>query len=191
MIPVPLAVLASSCPLRTMNGAGAADLRAPPRYSSGPPPRYFTSRQDNFDESNTRTWQQAYYVNDTFWDGSGPVFLCVGGEGPALSGSAVVSSVHCNVAVEFLPQTKALMFAVEHRYYGCHNASACPYAPSDREPLRWLSSRQAIADLATFHAHATSTYALPASTKWVSFGGAQSASNVNGLPSHALPGAIL
>lgn len=43
---------------------------------------------------------------------------------------------------------------------------------SDEQPLRWLSSRQALADLATFHAHAVATYGLthPAN-KWVSFGG--------------------
>jgi len=117
-------------------------------------------------------WQQAYFVNSTFFDGTGPVFLCVGGEGPALDGSAVVSSVHCNDAVELLPSKKAILFAVEHRYYGCHNMSACPYSSSDREPLKWLSSRQALADLATFHAFATEKYGLTAPTnKWVSFGG--------------------
>ena len=66
-----------------------------------------------------------------------------------------MASAHCNNAVEWLPETKALMFAVEHRYYGCHNASACPYSKDDPEPLTWLSSRQALADLATFHAYAT------------------------------------
>ena len=81
------------------------------------------------------------------------------------------SSVHCNVAVEWLQETGALMFAVEHRYYGCHNSSACPYSLSDPEPLQWLSSRQALADLVTFHAHATAAYKLPSTTKWVSFGG--------------------
>jgi serine protease 16 len=150
-----------------------SQLRAPPdRKAPGPPPRFVTQKQDHFDASNTRTWQQAYFVNDTFWDGSGPVFLCVGGEGPALDGSAVVSSVHCNVAVEFLQATKALMFAVEHRYYGCHNASACPYDKRDKEPLKWLSSRQALEDLAAFHAYATDQYRLkPSVNKWVSFGG--------------------
>ena len=56
---------------------------------------------------------QAFYVNDTFFvrGSDAPIFLCVGGEGPPLDGTAVTASVHCNVAVEFLPQTKALMFA--------------------------------------------------------------------------------
>lgn len=93
--------------------------------------RYVTQPQDHFDASNVNTWQQAYYVNDKYWKGAAsnaPVFVCVGGEGPPLDGSAVVSSVHCNNAVEWLPETGALMLALEHRYYGCHNQSACPVA---------------------------------------------------------------
>ena len=33
----------------------------------GPAARYFTTDQDHFDGTNTNTWQQAYFVNDTFW----------------------------------------------------------------------------------------------------------------------------
>lgn len=64
--------------------------------------------EDHFDPSNKNSWQQAYYVNDTFWQqGSGaPIFLCVGGEGPALDASAVQNSVHCSIAVEWLQKTK-------------------------------------------------------------------------------------
>ena len=68
---------------------------------------------------------QAYYVNDTFWEGpasGAPVFLCVGGEGPPFDSSVVRSSVHCNNAVEWLQENKAIMFAVQHRYYGCHTS---------------------------------------------------------------------
>ena len=98
------------CPLRSMSGAPQHELRASPRQRAGyPAPRYIEQSLDHFDPSNTRTWQQAYYVNDTFWDGNGPVFLCVGGEGPPLDGSVVVSSVHCNNAVEFLPEVKAIL----------------------------------------------------------------------------------
>jgi serine protease 16 len=37
--------------------------------------------------------------------------------------------------------------------------------------LRLLSSRQALADLARFHAHATQRFSLPEHTRWVTFGG--------------------
>ena len=36
---------------------------------------------DNFDETNTDTYQQRFYVNDLYWQGTGPVFLYIGGEG--------------------------------------------------------------------------------------------------------------
>lgn len=140
----------------------------------GPPPRFFRQLQDHFDGTNTNTWMQAYYVNDTFWKSGSdaPVLLCVGGEGPPIDGSVVVSSVHCNGAVEMLPDTGAIMFAVEHRYYGCHNMSACPVTDlSEKNALHFLSSRQALADLAQFHAFATKEYGLHPQNKWVSFGG--------------------
>ena len=47
-------------------------------------PDFVTTRVDHFDGSNPDTWQQAYYVNDSYWKGpntDAPVFLCVGGEG--------------------------------------------------------------------------------------------------------------
>ena len=117
---------------------------------------------------------QAYYINATYWKpgSSAPIFLCVGGEGPPIDSSVVSYSVHCNDAVEMLPQTGALMFALEHRYYGCHNMSACP-VPSitPQGSLKFLSSRQALADLASFIAYATQAYNLTAANKWVAFGG--------------------
>ena len=61
---------------------------------SYPLPQYVTQDQDHFDNTNENTWNQAYYVNDTFWvpGSDAPVFVCVGGEGPALTGAAVVDS---------------------------------------------------------------------------------------------------
>lgn len=156
--------------LRTLGGWRSAPS-APPLATGFPPPRFFTQQLDHFAADQPRTWQQAYFVNDTFWKVGGPVFLCVGGEGPPLTGAAVSSSVHCNVAVEHLQEFGALMLALEHRFYGCHNSSACPYTADDAKPLRWLSSRQALADIAALHAHITSELKLPPTTKWVTFGG--------------------
>jgi len=139
-----------------------------------PGPRFVTQRLDHFDGANPATWQQAFYVNDTFFKpgSSAPVFLCVGGEGPPLDASAVAGSVHCNVAVEWLQSTGALMFALEHRYYGCHNVSACPVANlSAPGALRFLSSRQALGDIAGFVAFANDAYGLSVANKWVTWGG--------------------
>jgi len=142
--------------------------------ASFPSPRFVTQRLDHFDGSSIATWQQAYYVNDSFWraGSSAPVWLCVGGEGPPLDGSAVVSSAHCNVAVEWMAETGALMFALEHRYYGCHNVSACPVANlSALGALRFHSSRQALGDIASFVEYAKDVYGLTSANKWVTWGG--------------------
>jgi len=141
-----------------------------------PAAEFVTQIQDHFDKSNTATWQQAYYVNATYWRGAArgaPIFLCVGGEGPALDGSAVVSSVHCNLAVEWLKETGALMFALEHRYYGCHNISACPVQDFKdvKAALRFLSSRQAVEDVATFVRSMSDKYKLTSANKWITWGG--------------------
>lgn len=102
------------------------------------------------------------------------MFLCVGGEGPPIDGSAVVRSVHCNDAVELLPETGALMLALEHRFYGCHNVSACPVegGVSSAADLKGLqSSHQALFDLAAFVEAMNAEYALSADNLWISFGG--------------------
>lgn len=142
---------------------------------SYPAARYVTSQQDHFDQSSVNTWQQAYFTNDTFWvPGSGaPVFLCVGGEGPALHGDAVVDSVHCSNAAGWLREKGALMFALEHRYYGCHNMSACPVPDfgDATSSLKFLSSRQAVEDVANFVRKMNEEYGLTAQNKWVTWGG--------------------
>jgi serine protease 16 len=63
------------------------------------------------------------------------------------------------------------MFALEHRYYGCHNMSACPVASfSSPDNLRFLSSAQALEDLALFISYATHAYNL-SGCSWVTWGG--------------------
>lgn len=114
-------------------------------------------------------------MNDTFWTGAAsgaPVFLCVGGEGPPLTGASVVNSVHCSNAAEWLPETGALMLALQHRYYGCFNASACP-VPDVSAPgaLKFLSSRQAVGDVARFLEVVAQQYSLTSANKIVSWGG--------------------
>ena len=61
---------------------------------ASPSARYVEQRQDHFDGSNSNTWLQAYYVNDSQWipGTRAPVFLCIGGEGPPLDGSVVTHS---------------------------------------------------------------------------------------------------
>jgi serine protease 16 len=62
---------------------------------------------------------------------------------------------------------QALILALEHRYYG----QSQPFPDLSTPNLRFLSSRQALQDIALFHEYITSRLDLPATTKWVTFGG--------------------
>ena len=138
---------------------------------------------------DTRTWRQRYFLRDDFYKSGGPVFLCVGGEGPPLTAQVLnvrvappaspnpprsltlhspvlQASVHCNDAVELAQQVGALLFALEHRFYG----ESIPTPDFSTANLVYLSAHQALADISTFHAYATSKYGLQGAA-WVSFGG--------------------
>lgn len=50
--------------------------------------------------------------------------------------------------------------------------SACPVASfASSSALRFLSSRQALADLANFHSYAVARWKLTSDNKWISWGG--------------------
>mmetsp|Transcript_39364 Transcript_39364/g.47725 ORF Transcript_39364/g.47725 Transcript_39364/m.47725 type:complete len:538 (-) Transcript_39364:26-1639(-) len=134
-----------------------------------PPQHFITQLLDHFNQTEGgATYQQRYFVNDTFFDGTGPVFLCVGGEGPELTPEVVVTgTVHCGLLMTYAAQVKALVFAVEHRYYG----QSIPTPDLSTENLRWLSAKQALADLAAFVQHQNKQHNLTAGNKWISWGG--------------------
>ena len=96
----------------------------------------------------------------------------MGGEGPPLDGSVVVASVHCSVANNMAKPLGALMLALQHRYYGCQsNITACPVtAFNSTSDLRFLSSRQALADMVQFHTFISEKYELTSANKWVTLG---------------------
>jgi len=125
---------------------------------------------DHFDRRDSRTWTQRAFVNDTYFDGTGPVFLCVGGEGPAMDATVLSDSVHCNDMVEYGRTVGALLVALEHRFYG----ESFPIEKHllTRRDYKYLSSAQAVEDLALFHGFVSDTYSLDAAkNKWVSWGG--------------------
>lgn len=70
--------------------------------------------------------------------------------------------------VELAPKHGALLLALEHRYYGTSMPSPGDYST---ENLQYLSSEQALEDLASFHAYVSDKYALSTANKWVTWGG--------------------
>lgn len=152
----------ASSPSSSFVGAGASPTPVPESWFEG-------QNVDHFNGGDTRTWRQRYFARLDFWKGEGPVFVCVGGEGPPLDGTVLTASVHCNDMVELAPTvgrcvcvcvpsflfvnqhspmpvlhvhsaTGALMFAVEHRYYG----TSLPTPDFSTANMVYLSSDQAV-----------------------------------------------
>ncbi|XP_071951761.1 putative serine protease F56F10.1 [Antedon mediterranea] len=126
-----------------------------------PPEQWFEQKLDHFDPTDTNTWKQRYFVNDTFFKEGGPVFLMIGGEGKANAAWMITGTW-----IEFAKTYNALCLMLEHRFYG----DSHPTSDLSVQNLRFLSSEQALADLAYFRACMAVKMNL-ADNKWVSFGG--------------------
>ena len=110
--------------------------------------KYCDQKLDHFDEENTKTWCQRFLINATFQKPNGPAFICIDGEDyPWLSGRRPYTMA-CHNMAELAKDFGAIMLAVEHRYYG--GADFDGVTSFDTENLKYLSSRQALADLAGF-----------------------------------------
>jgi len=129
-----------------------------------PSDNWFEQRLDHFKSSDLRTWNQRYFVNETFFNRkrNGPVFLMIGGEGRASPVWVVIGSM-----MKYAAKYGALCFLLEHRFYG----KSHPTGDMSDASLQYLSSEQALADLATFISAMNLKYDLTNKNKWISFGG--------------------
>ncbi|QDZ23838.1 serine carboxypeptidase S28 [Chloropicon primus] len=119
---------------------------------------------------NGETWSQRYFMNDTFFDKNKQlVFLCVGGEGPALQPTVVVTGgEHCAWMINLAEKFGALIVAAEHRFYG----KSMPKPDYSVDSLQYLSSQQAQGDLKRLRSFVTNTTdGLESYAKWITFGG--------------------
>ncbi|XP_033099786.1 putative serine protease K12H4.7 [Anneissia japonica] len=131
------------------------------KYHVLPPDQWIEQKLDHFDPTNTKTWKQRYFVNDTFFKEGGPVFLMIGGEGTADPIWMVTGTW-----IEFAKTYNALCVMLEHRFYG----KSHPTSDLSVENLKFLSSEQGLADLAYFRQYIASKMKVT-DNKWVSFGG--------------------
>eukprot|EP00762_Andalucia_godoyi_P001790 ANDGO_07083.mRNA.1 Putative serine protease K12H4.7 len=130
------------------------------------PAQYFTQVVDHFDPTNTRTFQQKFYVNSSFYNAVAPrVLLLLGGEGPESAASVGSHFVLSEYAREF----SAIIVCLEHRWYG--ESYPKDSTPADAD---YISSKQAIYDIQSFHPYFSALYKLPASTRWIVAGGSYS-----------------
>eukprot|EP00934_Nitzschia_sp_Nitz4_P001565 Nitzschia sp. Nitz4//scaffold362_size15054//11541//13181//NITZ4_008902-RA/size15054-processed-gene-0.14-mRNA-1//-1//CDS//3329549250//1565//frame0 len=135
---------------------------------------------DHFDPLNHATYSQRYFYSDRYVNPQAErqiTFLCVGGEGPGFTKSVLIDSDHCTG--DMIELAKKLytdypisvhMFALEHRYYGESYPDFGPdVSPVTTDNLKYLSSRQALEDLAHFVQTKQQEQGVP--MPWVTFGG--------------------
>jgi len=122
---------------------------------------WFTQTLDHFNPLDTRTWEQRFWENWEHYRPGGPAFIMIGGEGAASPGW-----LSYGAWTGWAAEHGAALFLLEHRYYG----ESRPTEDMSRENMRFLSSRQALDDLASFITAMNERNNLTAAP-WISFGG--------------------
>ncbi|XP_003968827.2 thymus-specific serine protease [Takifugu rubripes] len=122
--------------------------------------QWFSQRLDHF-SADSREWKQRYFLSQAFYKPDGPVFLMIGGEGPANP-----AWMQYGTWLTYAEKLGALCLMLEHRFYG----KSRPTSDLSTDNLRFLSSRQALADLAHFRTTIAEALGLT-NAKWVAFGG--------------------
>lgn len=116
-----------------------------------PSDMWLKQKLDHFNDADTMYWQQRYFVNDTFYKEGGPIFIMIGGEGTA-NPIWMVEGTWLQYAMNY----NAICFTLEHRFYG----KSHPTSDLSVENLSYLSSEQALADLAYFITYIRDKYKL-------------------------------
>ncbi|CAD5235709.1 unnamed protein product [Bursaphelenchus xylophilus] len=134
-----------------------------PRLADIPSDQWFIQKLDHFNESVTDTWRQRFWVNEEFYEAGGPELLNIGGEGPEDPYGICYTDLPI---VQWAKKLKARLWNLEHRFYG----ESRPTPNQSVENLKYLTSQQALADLADFidAQNANKTIQNP---RWVVFGG--------------------
>lgn len=149
------------------------------------PPSWITIPFDHFNASDSRTFQNRYWVNSTFYEPGGPVFWFDSGEQnaqplvPYFLDEVAGPSAVMTLARRF----KGLALLVEHRYYGGLDEGSYPFPINsstgqllDPTSYRFLNTEQALEDTVyfanNFDAPAGINVSLaPNVTPWVWLGG--------------------
>jgi len=136
-------------------------LRDPPLTNDPlPEEKWFTQQLDHFRPTESRTWKQRYWINWKHYKPGGPALLMIGGEGEANPAWLEAGSW-----TKYAEDEGAAMLLLEHRYYG----KSHPTPDMGVKNLVWLSSRQALADLAAFTVKMKAKHDLTG--PWIALGG--------------------
>ncbi|KAL0248201.1 hypothetical protein GEMRC1_003437 [Eukaryota sp. GEM-RC1] len=106
---------------------------------------WFTQKLDHFNIQEQHTWKQRYctYKSPVFKNGQ-PIFIYISGEA-RMRDNTCNTGYHITLADRF----KGAAFALEHRFYG----ESYPIADLTVKSLSYLTSKQALYDLAAFTTH--------------------------------------
>ncbi|XLT10769.1 hypothetical protein HN51_056562 [Arachis hypogaea] len=130
---------------------------------------WFNQTLDHYSPYDHRQFQQRYYeFLDYFRIPDGPIFLIICGEGPC---GGIVNDYIAVLAKKF----GAAMVTLEHRYYG----KSSPFKSLATENLKYLSSKQALNDLAAFRQYYQDSLNVKLNrtkveSSWFFFGGSYS-----------------
>ena len=121
---------------------------------------WYDQKLDHFDITGSPLWRQRYWYNFAHYEEGGPALIMIGGEGEASPGW-----LNYGIWTKYAEENNAALFLLEHRFYG----QSHPTEDMATENMRYLSSRQALEDLATFMTSMSMTHNITG--PWVSFGG--------------------
>ncbi|XP_037728852.1 putative serine protease K12H4.7 [Drosophila subpulchrella] len=127
---------------------------------------WIEQKLDHFNESETRTWQMRYMLNDALYKSGAPLFIYLGGEWEISPGRITAGHTY-DMAVEH----NALLAYTEHRYYG----QSRPLPDLSIENIKYLTVNQSLADLAHFIITIKENYEGLSNSKVVVVGGSYSA----------------
>ncbi|XP_012791270.2 thymus-specific serine protease [Sorex araneus] len=154
--------------VQQLQATSAAGLGLGPGPGVVPKEGWLQQPLDPFNASDGRSFLQRYWVNSQHWSGpGGPVFLHLGGESSLGPGSVMRGH-----PAALAPAWGALVVGLEHRFYGL----SVPAGGLEMAQLRFLSSRHALADVASARLALTRLLNVSASSPWICFGGSYAGS---------------
>ncbi|KAK7584024.1 hypothetical protein V9T40_004987 [Parthenolecanium corni] len=122
----------------------------------------FVQIVDHFSPSDTRTWRQWYYKEESYYKKGGPVYLFISDRS-----DVDLSLVKGNYWFLHAQGQHAMIFILEHRFF----SRSQPFTNTVTRNLQYLHSAQAVADAASFITEMNDKYTFPTSTKWIVIGG--------------------
>ncbi len=114
---------------------------------------------DHFNPQDTRTFKNRYWMNDSFYEKGGPIFLYDAGEAKVPPGQAqlLASDQVVFTANELARRYHGIAVVWEHRFYG----ESLPFtlntttglAPDGYDTYKYLNNEQALEDVVYFATH--------------------------------------